>query len=889
MRTKKIIAALIAGLILTVPLAACDALDQNVGDDISLKDLYTWSDDLDVDDIVKVRYERGGIGVGPDSLVDISYSTDSSDIQNTYAILSAPLTKIDGHDPAPGGSYFKYDFYTENNITYSIRINNHIVKIDNQYYSVNSDMYQFRHSDLDCQSFVSNVYEIETLLPDNVYDGETVDFGQIEFCEYSGTLACDPDYFLTGNGVNLSVYFSDLFKITGEKTVYQVVGENNFSELFEDDIDGEVSLKNLHTWIDDLDVEDILKVRYEQGAVAVGPGSLIDISYSTDRVDIQNTYAILLSSLSPYDEHRLGTGGSCFKYDFFTKNNERFSISISNNLVVIDNQLYRVNSGMYRFQYSDLDCHAFDPYPNSFEVYEYGNETVPSEVVIDLGVLEFCVYDGTVESEPQYLLMGAGIRLLVLSKNLFMIEDGSKVYQVTSEKDFSELFDDEVSLSALYPWIDELALEDIVKVRCEKGGIAVAPGSPVDVAFSTNRVDIAKTYALLSCKLTKIGHGEGIDGGHYVKYVFYTNDATYSITIDNDLVLIDGQYYTVDSFYYDFQYPDSVDSDLEIAIAKDVAIAEIESATIDAFETISDSAITNELRTYLEHEISQVVRDAIALIENAKTIDEIEYARRLALSAIEYLVSDLDLYNASLSDLYPWIDELDVEDIIQVRYESSGVAVAPGSLISIAYTSNSTDIAGVYSLLSISLKSLGAHGSLAGGSYVKYTFYTKNNETYSIKISNNIVYIDGVDYLLEKEFYYAFKHGDLSCYSFVTYSNSYKVQSNVVGNAHNGETINLHYFEFCAYNGRFDGELSYFLKGDGVTLWVLSENLFMIQDDYTGRNTIYQVIGEKDFSEYFTVFNRPLVPDDPVLDDDTTTSSLDLYPWIDELDSAESV
>lgn len=115
----------------------------------------------------------------------------------------------------------------------------------------------------------------------------------------------------------------------------------------------------------------------------------------------------------------------------------------------------------------------------------------------------------------------------------------------------------DATLSDLYAWIDDLALEDIVKVYCEKGGIAVAPGSPVYYAYSTDSTDIANTFELLSCKLTAISRSEGqLDGGSYIRYTFYTTSGEmYSINISNYIVVINGYYYKVESFNYTFQYP----------------------------------------------------------------------------------------------------------------------------------------------------------------------------------------------------------------------------------------------------------------------------------------------------------------------------------------------
>ena len=435
---------------------------------------------------------------------------------------------------------------------------------------------------------------------------------------------------------------------------YALGADNNGDKDSNGNDENTVSLADVYDWIDELEVKDIVKVRYERGSLSVASGDLTDVSYSTNSVDIENTYARLLSKLTPLgDDFRFPVGGGYIEYTIFTKNNKTFSLSIGvdldDGIVYFNNQFYLVEAFKYKFQHSYLDCYSFTDPATSYIVCsagddytEYGN--------IYLGDLEFCKYDGQIDTEPSYRLMGNMVNLLVLTDKLFVIEGRNTVYQVTSEIDFSKLF----------------ATDDV-----------------------------------------------------------------------------------------------------------------------------------------------------------------------------------------SLSDLYDWIDKLNVEDIVKVRYEEGGIAVAPGSLIKIAYSTNSVDIANTYALLSIHLTALGFNGSLDGGSYVRYDFVTKNNETYTVRISNNMVNIYGKDYLLDKEFYYGFKNADLNCYALVSYSSSYKVQSTVAGNAHDGETINLHYFEFCKYDGEIDVEPSYYLKGDGVCLWVLSGNLFMIADDYSGKNNVYQIVGGQDFSQLF--------------------------------------
>lgn len=111
------------------------------------------------------------------------------------------------------------------------------------------------------------------------------------------------------------------------------------------------------------------------------------------------------------------------------------------------------------------------------------------------------------------------------------------------------------NLNELYPWINELKEEDVVKVRYEQAFIGVAPGDFKDISYSTNEVDIENAYKLLSSSAEAISPAEGqIDGGGYVKYDFLTADGkTYSITISNGNLYIDNRYYRFVGNTYKFK------------------------------------------------------------------------------------------------------------------------------------------------------------------------------------------------------------------------------------------------------------------------------------------------------------------------------------------------
>ncbi len=214
------------------------------------------------------------------------------------------------------------------------------------------------------------------------------------------------------------------------------------------------SLSNFYSWINELNVEDIVRVRYEHAFIGVAPGSLKDISYTTNSVDIENSYRLLFSNVQEISQSEGQVdGGGYVKYDFLTANDETYSVMVCNNRLFIRGRYYRfVDNFYYEFEYADKNCYSFDtndmPAWGKYEIYTYATESVKVGDYDGLSEFEFCVYDGLIEKTTSYYAKTAfldlDIRLLILSSSQFMIEDDYKpiVYQIISEKDFSALFED---------------------------------------------------------------------------------------------------------------------------------------------------------------------------------------------------------------------------------------------------------------------------------------------------------------------------------------------------------------------------------------------------------------------------------------------------------------
>lgn len=217
-------------------------------------DDYLWAKELDKDDIIKVRYESGAIGVAPGNLVDIFYSTDSKDISNLYdSIILGIYVKTDiEYALIDGGGYRKYDFITSDK-TYSVYLSNGFITSQQnhptadvtelKYYKFLGEHYTFTNPSLECNSFLvyNDIYQVYDLLDDRLigeYEGlDEFEFILHEFDTLHDEMLVDwvmtPYYIETQFG-RVYIHTKDIFYLKeGDTFIYfKVVGNKDFSFLF---------------------------------------------------------------------------------------------------------------------------------------------------------------------------------------------------------------------------------------------------------------------------------------------------------------------------------------------------------------------------------------------------------------------------------------------------------------------------------------------------------------------------------------------------------------------------------------------------------------------------------------------------------------------------------
>ena len=186
---------------------------------------------------------------------------------------------------------------------------------------------------------------------------------------------------------------------------------------------------------------DVVKVRYEEGAIGVAPGTLKNIKYSTNLEDID--FVLSLLEFSVYDETNkdcIMDGGGYVKYSIFTKDNS-YDIKISNDYIFVNNKYYKFMGECFSFNYPSTVSQSYITYQDSFEAYSASNIKIGD--FEGLSEFEFYPWNGFVigEEEFGYIETEFG-KVYIHNSYIFYIKEGSKYsyYCISGEKDFREIF-----------------------------------------------------------------------------------------------------------------------------------------------------------------------------------------------------------------------------------------------------------------------------------------------------------------------------------------------------------------------------------------------------------------------------------------------------------------
>ncbi len=253
-----------------------------------------------------------------------------------------------------------------------------------------------------------------------IMDADLAMYVNGEFYQIQTTIRKDDDY---------------IWKYSFEMPVDEVVLEFKVDTINYLDVKSVLNIPNIT-------VEDVVKVRYEQGYIGVAPGRLTDIMYSSDFEDKNMVLSLL--EMPVYEEkgnHWEVTGGGYVIYSIMTSH-EQYDIRVTNQYIFVNGKPYKFVGEYISFEFPSVQAHSFITYLDNYEAYTM--EDVKIGNYEGLSEYEFmeCPYDNIPENEALGYIETEIGRLYILSDNIFYINEDNinTYYLVVGEKNFHNIF-----------------------------------------------------------------------------------------------------------------------------------------------------------------------------------------------------------------------------------------------------------------------------------------------------------------------------------------------------------------------------------------------------------------------------------------------------------------
>ncbi len=213
--------------ILFLFLSSCSKSDTNTV--YKLKDYSetAWVNDINYENVTKIRLEKGAFGVQPGTFCNVLYSENKDDIEYNLNVLNQDLEKnrIEIFD---GGGYLNITFYTKSD-EYNLKIDNSRYKIDSKYEFVFNDTFKINNPSANYDKFFESTYTLYDM-NDNKIDSKT----NLSLCEFykdeSFIFTHESFYRIQFNSFvsNIFIYEKDVLVIDG--MAYKIVN-NTFDDL----------------------------------------------------------------------------------------------------------------------------------------------------------------------------------------------------------------------------------------------------------------------------------------------------------------------------------------------------------------------------------------------------------------------------------------------------------------------------------------------------------------------------------------------------------------------------------------------------------------------------------------------------------------------------------
>ncbi len=330
-----------------------------------------------------------------------------------------------------GGYYFFEGFYSDLNKSKNNELKEGFV-VDNNY----TFYYTFTGGNatppISTGQFKLTIIDENNILIDMPTQGYVTPYTELVFRTYA---LCDADVCMyvdnelySKNGSNVGNYLEFKFVMP----IKDVVIEFKIETMKYD------YLNNYYPFIDSLDETNVNKVKLENSPIGVGPGSLKEITYTSDKTDIKELIRMLNSPLNELSPESMIDGGSYKEFTFYSGDNE-YSFRFNNEIITINGKYYYlVNETYVDIQNPDLICNSFLNYNESLKIY-YNNEYVTEINYLDK--IEFKKFEGVIDTYfSGYTAETSFGKFYIHSPKIFSYtpQDTNvcEYYEIVGEKDF---------------------------------------------------------------------------------------------------------------------------------------------------------------------------------------------------------------------------------------------------------------------------------------------------------------------------------------------------------------------------------------------------------------------------------------------------------------------
>lgn len=213
------------------------------------------------------------------------------------------------------------------------------------------------------------------------------------------------------------------------------------------------------------------------------------------------------------------------------------------------------------------------------------------------------------------------------------------------------------------------------------------------------------------------------------------------------------------------------------------------------------------------------------------------------------------VFNKNLSEFYPWLSEIRAEDIAELRIEDNVHGVAPGSLDTVYYFTDSSVILDIFTKLrDMKMRvAVGGEADVAGGRGKRFTFIMGEGEKYNLYISNGFLYTENQTYKLRFVPSIPKEMASEKTRCFVAYSDKFDIYTNTEEPTLVGGSDNFDELEFVVYRGNTDvisAEPIYYMEWSGEKMYIYSDTVFSYTPYGRDEPIYYELCRGMKFSDY---------------------------------------